>query len=380
MAELISEDERKALFPVTAGGAYLNNAWRGPISSRAAEAAKGYIDGLSTRGVNAWDEWEENWYGAKREFAAFVGAAESEIQFLANASDAFTRIALGIDWQPGDHVVAPRDDYPGVTRALIDLKRRGVVVTLVPPRDDASMPAEDLLAAITDKTRLVAASWVDFRSGYRLDVHTLARECKKRGVLCAIDAVQAVGATPVDIDAVGCEFATFASRKFLNGLDAIGVLFVRDFALERLTPHTLGTYSVESPFDFNWLEQPLAAGAARFQVGAASMPQVYALREAMKLQVEIGRERIAERITELATELRELAVKAGYEPLSEHWEAERRSQIVSIKRSGKLAADDLLARLKAQGVAVSVRGSILRVSPHWYNNEADLQRLFEALR
>ncbi|MCA8915697.1 MAG: aminotransferase class V-fold PLP-dependent enzyme [Planctomycetes bacterium] len=379
MSELLSDAERHELFPVTRAGAYLNNAWRGPISSRAAAAAKGYIDGLSASGVNNWDEWEETWYGAKEEFAEFVGAAESEIQFLANASDAFTRIALGIDWKPGDHCVAPRDDYPGVTRALLDLKRRGVELTLVPPHEDGSMPAEDLIAAITDKTKLVAASWVDFRSGYRMDVHALARECGKRNVLCAIDAVQAIGATPVDIDKVGCQFATFASRKFLNGLDSIGVLYVREFALDRLTPHTLGTYSVESPFDFNWLEQPLAPGAARFQVGATSMPQVYALREAMKLQNEVGREKLGARVTELAVELRERAVQAGYEPLAESWPEERRSQIVSIRRTGKLAGEDLLARLKGRGIAVSVRGSILRVSPHWYNTSADLQSLFEAI-
>lgn len=383
MPEILDQLQRVALFPALGQMTYLNTAWRGPISRPAADAAKGYIDDLALRGVTAFDDWQRVWFATREAFAGFVGARADEIQFLPNATEAFARIALGLDWQAGDHVVVPGRDYPGVARALNDLARRGVQVANVPTRPDGSVPARDLLDAITPRTRLVAASHVDFRTGYRIDAKQLSAGCRARGVLCALDMVQSVGAVPIDLHAIGVDFATFAGRKWLNGLDTLAALYVRADALEALTPHTQGTYSVSRPYDFEHPDQPLAPGAQRFQLGAPAMPQVYALQAALKLQTEIGPARIAARVAELASELRARAADAGFEVIGNDWPAENQSGIVTLARRGKLAeapgADALGARLAAVKVAASARQGILRVSPHFYNNSADLERLLQVL-
>lgn len=376
---MLSATERIRLFPVLGHLTYLNTAWRGPISTPAAEAAKGYIDDLALRGVTGFDDWQKVWYAARDEFAAFVNAQPAEIQLLPNATEAFARIALGIDWRAGDHAVVPARDYPGVARVLNDLARKGVELANVPTRPDGSVPAEDLIAAINPRTRLVAASHVDFRTGYRMDAAKLAAGCRARGALCALDSVQGVGSVPVDVKQWGVDFATFEGRKWLNGLDTLGVLYVRAESLHALTPHTLGTYSVPSPYDFETPNQPLAQGAQRFQLGAPAMPQVYALRAALKLQLELGPARIIARVAELNHELRNMATRHGYGVIGNDWPAENQSGIVSIRREGKLADVGLGAKLAAGKVAASARQGILRVSPHYYNDNADLKRLFEVL-
>lgn len=376
---MLNAADRVRLFPVLGRMTYLNTAWRGPISTPAAEAAKGYIDDLALRGVTGFDDWQKVWYATRDEFAAFVNAQPAEIQLLPNATEAFARIALGIDWRAGDHAVVPARDYPGVARVLNDLVRHGVELANVPTRADGSVPAEDLIAAINPRTRLVAASHVDFRTGYRIDAAKLAEGCRARGALCALDSVQGIGAVPVDVKQWGVDCATFEGRKWLNGLDTLGVLYVRESSLDALTPHTLGTYSVPSPYDFETPNQPLAPGAQRFQLGAPAMPQVYAMGAALKLQNDLGPARIQARVAELAAELREMAAGQGYSVIGNDWPTENRSGIVSLRREGKLADAGLGAKLVAGKVAASARQGILRVSPHFYNESADLKRLFEVL-
>ncbi len=367
------------LFPVTADWAYLNNAYRGPISLPAAAAAKGYVDSLCTRGVTAWADWERTWDDTHTELAAFIGAARDEVQLLANATDALTRVTLGIDWQPGDHAIVFLRDYPGVVRPVLDLARRGVLVTTLPEPEDGGRGVQSVVDAITPRTRLVAASWVDFRSGYKLDVAELANACRARGVFCVIDAVQAIGATPVDAHAIGADAMTFAARKYLNGLDSIGALYIRADVIAQVAPHSRGTYSVPRPFDFNAVEQPHADGARRYMLGAPAMPQVYALQAALRLQREAGPAAIYAATAALADETRKRARAAGLTTFGDDWPAQARSQIVSIRREGKLASEDPADRLTAAKVAVSARQGILRIAPHWYNTSADLQRLFAAL-
>ncbi|MCA8936187.1 MAG: aminotransferase class V-fold PLP-dependent enzyme [Planctomycetes bacterium] len=377
MPELLTDAERHELFPVTREWAYLDNARRGSISAPAAAAAVRYIEGLRDGGVTAWPEWQRVWDETNAAFGKFIGADTDEFQFLVNATESFARVTLGIDWQPGDHAVVAERDYPGVVRAMLDLRRRGVEITLVPDRPDYSRPVEDLLNAITDKTRLVAASWVDFRTGWKLDVKALAQGCRERGVFSFVDGVQAVGALPVDMHDVGADFATFAIRKYLCGLDTLGALYVRRASLSALTPHTQGLFSVANPFDFETLEQRYADGAKRFALGTPSMVQVYSLQAALELQ---ARYPVFERVTEIAEDARQLAREDGFHVLADAWSETNRSQIVVLKREGKLADETLQERLNGAKVAASARQGILRIAPHWYNSANDLQRLFEVLR
>ena len=370
--------EIRELFPVTREYAYLDTAYRGPLCMPARVAAEEYLRSSSELGSLAIARYAEKLGGARKRLGEVFNANASEFVFLANATDAFTRVALGIDWRAGDEVVAPENDYPGLLRPLLDLRRRGVKLVLVPAIDDAVFAAQ-LLAACTPRTRLIAASHVNFRTGLLHDVETLCHEARKRGVLTVVDFVQSAGCLALDFRALGVDFGTFAARKWFCSLDTLGVLFVRGGSLGKITPHSLGLFSVAEPHNFDQLDQPLADGARRFMLGVPPYAQIAAFDAALELQQRIGAREIEERAMELAGAIRQSAREASIECMGEGWPAEARSPITCLRRAGRLAEDSLAKQLQDAKIVASVRQGIVRVSPHWFNSPADITRLFAKL-
>jgi len=372
---MLSRAEIEELFPATRKLVYLDTAYRGPLCKPAGDAAEAYLRSISARGSLEIPHYIELLNNCRKRLATVFNAKPEEFVFLANATDAFSRVTLGIDWREGDEVVAPENDYPGVLRPLQDLRRRGVKLVLVPARDDAVF-AEQLLAACTPRTRLIAASHVNFRTGFCLDVSTLCAGAKKMGVLTAIDFVQSAGCLQLDFGALGADFGTFAARKWFCALDTLGIFYVREESLNKLTPHTLGLFSVAEPHNFDALDQPLAPGARRFMLGAPPYIQIAAFDAALELYQRVGAAEVEAAGRALGRTIREGA-KTGC--LGESWPAGAQAPIVCLRREGKLADESLGPRLLQRGIVASVRKGIIRVSPHWFNAESDVDRLFDAL-
>lgn len=375
---MLSRAEIVELFPATRSLVYLDTAYRGPLCKPAREAAEVYLRNISERGSLEIQRYIDLMHGCRKRLANVFNAKPDEFVFLANATDAFSRVTLGIDWREGDEVVAPGNDYPGVLRPLLDLRRRGVKLVLVPARDDAVF-AEQLLDACTPRTRLIAASHVNFRTGFCLDVSKLCAGAKKKGVLTAIDFVQSAGCLQLDFGALGVDFGNFAARKWFCALDTLGIFYVREEALNKLTPHTLGLFSVAEPHNFDALDQPLAPGARRFMLGAPPYIQIAAFDAALELYQRVGAALVASAVLALGTALREGAKGAKLGCLGERWPDSARSSIVCLRRDGALADDSLGPLLAERKFVTSVRKGIVRVSPHWFNSAADISKLFDVL-
>ncbi len=365
-------DDARDLFPVLQNSTYLNTAWRGPLAKPIQAAVEHYMSDLASRGVAAWDDWHAEFDTTRALFADFVGADSDEVIFLANATEALSRVTLGLDWNAGDNVVVVRGDYSGVTRPMSELARQGVSVNWVEPNHDATVSVQSILDRVDANTRMVAVSHVDFRSGHRIDIEALGQKLRERGVLFLVDCVQSVGALPIDLHAVDCDFATFASRKWLNGLDTLGLLYVRRGSLDTLTPHTRGVYSVAEPFDFDTIDQPHAEGCQRFMLGAPAMPQIYALHAALKLHLEIGVLAIHAQVAALRDHAVGEARELGYSVLA----AESGAGITSLRVPDP---DAVVERLSAQNIMASVRGDVLRLSAHYYNSESEIDRALSAI-
>jgi selenocysteine lyase/cysteine desulfurase len=371
--------EIEDLFPITREYAYLDTAYRGPLCKPARLAAEQYLRAISERASLAIPEYIGKMHACLKRLADVFSARPEEFVFLANATDAFSRVTLGIDWREGDEVVAPANDYPGVLRPLTDLKRRWITLKLVELRDDAVF-AQQLLAACTPRTRLIAASHVNFRTGFCLDVENLCGEARRRGILTAIDFVQSAGCLKLDFGALGVDFGSFAARKWFCALDTLGVFYVRAESLNKLTPHTLGLFSVAEPHNFDALEQPLAPGAKRFMLGAPGYAQIAAFDAALELYARLGAGAVEERVRAHGKAIREGAKAAKIGCVGEGWPANSQVPIVCLRREGKLAADSLAEHLLKQRIVASVRKGIIRVSPHWFTGESDISKVIGALK
>jgi cysteine desulfurase / selenocysteine lyase len=287
-------------------------------------------------------------------------------------------VANGLRFQPGDRVIICDLEFPANASPWLGLARQGVE-TLVIPSEGGRVPEERIIDAIDDRTRLVALSWVQFSTGYRSDLRTIARACHARGALLAVDVMQGLGALAFDVRDLDVDFFGAASHKWLLGPAAIGWFFCRRELLERVEVTVLGQGNYQRGPDTSWLdyELPLWPDARRFEPGIANSLCVAGLEATLDLLAEVGIERIQGQVQYLSDRAAAGVVEKGYILAAprdgDHW-----SGVVSF-RSDRTPSAELFRRLEQHHVVVSLREGMIRVSPHFYNNEADIDRLLAAL-
>ena len=362
-------------FPACEGRTYLNCAAVAPGSTRVRAAINAWLDDHVAQGNMASGQWWTRAAEARARTAALIGASPEEVAFVRSTSHGLAMVAEGLDWRSGDEVaVASAIEYPSNVYAWKHLADRGVRLREIRAVDGAVTP-EAVEDAIGPRTRLVAVSSVQFASGHRTDVDAIGRLCRDRDVLFVVDAIQQAGAFPIDVKASGIHAMAACSHKWMLGLLGIGFLYVDRDLLARLRPVLVGWHSVEDPFAFDGNRFDLRADASRLEEAAPSFPLVYGLGAAVEMLLDAGVADVASHITGLLDRAANALEAIGCEvsPAPEH-----RAGILMIKPAADV--DALAEACAERNIAVSVRRGRLRLSPHLYNNEDDIDALVELLR
>lgn len=366
----------RGAFPACEGHAYLNCAAVAPGSTRVRAAINAWLDDHIAQGSLASTHWWARTAEVRARTAELIGAAPEEIAFVKSTSHGLAMVAEGLDWRPGDEVaVASALEYPSNVYAWKHLANRGVEMREIRTVDGAVTP-ESVEEAIGPRTRLVAVSSVQFASGHRTDVDAIGRLCRDREMLFVVDAIQQAGAFPIDVKASGIHAMAACSHKWMLGLLGIGFLYVDRDLLPHLRPALVGWYSVEDPFAFDGTRFELRTDSSRLEEAAPTFPMVYGLGAAVDMLLEAGVANVAAHITRLLDRAAGALEAIGCEvsPAPEH-----RAGILMIKPAS--ADVDALAEACAErNIAVSVRRGRLRLSPHLYNNEDDIDALVDLLR
>jgi cysteine desulfurase/selenocysteine lyase len=377
-----AQDLRQHFFPVTRNCVYLNHAALGPIPRPVVQATQAYIEDTSAYGVVPESKWVEYERGAHRRLASMIAARPDQIAFTANTSDGLMHLALGLPWREGDTIISAQGEFPSNVYPWLNLREQGVQVHLVPMRD-YRIPTEDVLASITERTRIVSLSLVEFSTGYRNDIAAIARYCHERGILCGIDAMQALGAINIDVQALGIDYLSAASHKWLLSPRTTGILYISDNLLPQLAPARRGWLSVETPFDFFNHAQPLKAGAARFEYSSSNITAIIALDAALGMfeSLEGGMQAVEARILGLTGQAIAGLQQLGYPVVSPQGKGER-SGIVCFKphpRNAGMTVHELVEKLAERNISLAARGDVARISPHFYNSPEELDTLLNAL-
>ncbi|MDO8631846.1 MAG: aminotransferase class V-fold PLP-dependent enzyme, partial [Phycisphaerales bacterium] len=257
------------------------------------------------------------------------------------------------------------------------LRPRGVQVRMV-FEEDGRIPLERIFESIDSRTRLVTISSVQFASGFRTDLATLGEYCQSKGVFLCVDAIQSLGAFPIDAKAMNIDFLAADGHKWLCAPEGIGIFFVRKELQGHLRPTSIGWMSMKEPFNFNRYQFEFADSARRYDSGSYNLAGIYALGGAVELIQEIGVEAISRRLLELTDRLVEGLRTKGYRVLSSRQPGEG-SGIVSFF-SDVHAPQPIQSHLQAEHrIVIAVRAGRLRSSPHVYNTEREIDQLVEAL-
>jgi cysteine desulfurase / selenocysteine lyase len=365
------------LFPATKSLAYLNHSAVSPPSLRVRDAVLAVVDDLGARGVGAAIDQEAIMEETRAFLAGFIGAEVEELAFVTNTSHALSLIAEGVGFQPGDEIaVCETEEYPSNVYPWQRLAReRGVILRSIRSvRGGVTLDA--LREVLSPRTRLVAASSVQYATGAVTDIEAVGALCRERGILFAVDVIQSLGVRPLDVHAACVDFAAAGSHKWTLGLPGSGVFFVRKALIPTLRPALVGWRGTQTPFDFDNVDATLADTAKRFEEGNLSLTGIAALGAGLRLIDEVGKEVVRARVTALLDDLEERLRGLGCDVSPGPGE---RAGILTFA-SPRVPADELFALLDARGVALSVRRGRVRVAPHFYNDSTDLDRLLSVVR
>jgi selenocysteine lyase/cysteine desulfurase len=386
MAELpqLPDDEWakfRSQMPVTQRWAYFDHAAVAPVSGPAQQAIRQWSQQAAEHGDTLWSQWSEGIEATRRSAASVLGARPEEIALVQNTTAGISLIAEGYPWSDGDNVVTLENEFPSNLYPWMNLASRGVQTRRVAV-DGARVTLDRIASACDSRTRIVSVSWVGYASGWRTDIGQLAELVHDRGALLFVDAIQGMGVFPLDVKQTPVDFLAADGHKWMLGPEGAGFLFVRGEHLDLLRPMGVGWNSVVHAHDFSRIELDLRPSAARYEGGSQNMAGFLALGASLRLLQQFGltsqQSPIAGRVLELTDRACERLGEIGAEIVSVRQGAHR-SGIVAFRFSGR----DLRAirqHCLGQGVALGYRAGCLRISPHAYVNEDDIERLIEALK
>jgi len=366
----------RELFPVARTWAYCDHASVGPLPRPTRDALAEFFDAQMLLGKNGVLPFEARRDAVRAQVAAAINAEAGEIAFMRSTSDGALLAATGLDWCESDEIVLADDEFGANAYPWLNLRGRGVRIVLA--RAPGQRVTPELLDRIaTKRTRLVAVSYVGFLDGYRNDVEGIGRWCREHGVLFALDAMQGFGHLPLDVRACNADFAYFGAAKWLLGPQGVSAVYVRREHIERLRPALSSWRSVADPMSFLDYDQPLHPDAQRFEGGTGNYPGIVALGVSLGLLTGAGLANIEHHVLALTDRLIAGAKQAGIGVTSD-LRPEARSAIVLLDRGGR-SVEALTARFDSARVGVTVRETGVRVSPHGYNTDADIDRVLEVL-
>jgi selenocysteine lyase/cysteine desulfurase len=380
IAQLAADENlRQREFPICARKIYCAHAADAPLPRRVAEAMRESIKRASIDARQYENELvriEE----ARALVAQLLGAETDEISFTGPTASGLNTVANGLEWKPGDEVVCYLDDYPANVSPWLALERHGVKPVLLETASIGEITPEIVERALTKRTKLVALSTANYCSGYRIDLDAIGAVCAERGVLFSVDAIQTLGAFPVPLQNV--DFASAGAQKWMLGPSGAGIMFVKKSRCDLLRPAIIGGWNVVSTNFIAQREIQFERGGRRFEPGAYTHSVLAGLRAAVELLLEVGAREISDQIRSLNQLLRDQLAPAGFEFLSPIKE-KNRSGILTF-RHPRISSDRLGEELAKEDIIVSVRfdranRTWLRISPHFYNMAADMERLAAVL-
>jgi len=367
----------RSLFPVTRSWAFFDHAAVAPLPRPAVEAIREWADDSAANGVATESRWLARVEEVRRAFGALLGCDALDVAFVKNTSEGVCFVAEGLDWREGDNVVTAEEEYPANVYPWMNLAARGVELRRVPSRQ-GRIELADLGDAMDARTRLVSLSFVEYASGFRNDLAAVAELCRRRGALFFVDAIQGLGALPLDVQALGIDFLAADGHKWLLGPEGAGVFYARRDRVELLHPISVGWHSVVGAWDFGTIDFRLKPHAGRWESGTFNMAGIVGLGASLELLQQAGVAAVGERILEFTDRLCERAPRAGWAVYSSR-RGDERSGIVSLLPPEGRSPRDAARWLRGQGVVVNHRAGRLRVSPHAYNTADEIDRLVQLL-
>lgn len=372
------QTEFRSRMQVSDDVAYFDHAAVSPLTSAAVEAINEWTADFASRGDMNWPHWRKRVEEVRLFGARLLNADSGEVAITHSTTEGVSFVSEGFDWQPGDNVVIPNNEFPSNLYPWMHLQDKGVEVRQVPV-DKGIVDINRIIETCDENTRIVACSWVGYASGYRLDLDKLANAVHEQGALLFLDAIQGLGLFPLDVKQTPVDFLSADGHKWLLGPEGAGLFYCRAEHLPKLRPSCVGWNSVQNAGDFTKNEFLLKNTADRYEAGTYNTIGNLAFRASLQTFLEFGVDAISATLKTVTDEIcRRVEAETEYRIASDrtddHW-----SSIIAVDVGD---ADPVQVREKciSKNVVLSARGGCLRLAPHVYTSEKDITQLIAALQ
>jgi selenocysteine lyase/cysteine desulfurase len=360
-------------FPATTNMVCYNHAGIAPLPRAALAAQQAFLEDRAAHGSKNYFAWIRAVEETRALAASLMEAKPGEIAFTGNTSMGLSLVAAGLPWRHGDRVVVSAPDFPSVIYPWLNLARLGVNVDYL-ERVDGRISLEAAARALDAPTKMLVVASVDYATGAAADLAGLGALCRERDVLYCLDAVQSLGVLPLNVKQTGAHFAAAGTHKWLCGPMGLGLVYVAEETADLLHTPVAGWKSVIDEENFS-LHFDLKTEAARLEPGTLDVGAIMALGASLTLLLDTGipviRQQVFSHIDALSSELtkRGLAIASPTDPAE-------RSGIVCFEHPNP---EGLFHHCLDHNVALSLRSERLRLSPHFYADQSDIDRFLAVL-
>ena len=369
-------------FPVLARRTYLISASLGPLSRRSRALAEEHLDLWQRLGP------EELWFDhglprlerCRQLFAGLIGADADEVAVVPSVSSGLSSVASAVRFDDRPKIVLSDMDFPTNHYVWRAQEARGAKPDVVASPDGVRIEPDEVVARIDEQTLIVNVNRVLFESSWIMDLVPIVDAAHRHGALVVVDDFHGTGIVPIDVHALGIDVLVTGVLKWLCGGQGLALLYCRRELVESMRPTVVGWFGTKDPFDFDRSGLRFRDDARRFETGTYPLPQAWTASGGLEIIGEVTVEAIRARNQELTLGIIERADDAGLDIASPR-EDDRRGGLVRVRvPGGRAGAEKVLHRLFERDVVLDARDDALRISPHFFNNERDLDRCFEELR
>lgn len=369
--------EARNLFPhLKTDQIYFNHAAIGPWTTLATDRINEYTSQRSGKKIENYSDFMKWSASAKEKLGKLLGAKPERLAWIDNVSNGISILAQGLKWKTGDRIVLNDLEFPSNVYPFLNLMKEGVEIDIVKSQNGV-VHFEDIEKTITQNTKLVSISLVQFLSGYKADIDVIGEYCKKHGIIFCVDAIQATGAVQIDVNKSNVDFLSGGTHKWLMSSQGLSYIYLTEELQSKIEQKFVGWTSVKDSWNLLDYNLTLRDTADKFQNGTMNALGISIFEAVLDLFLKFGMQNIESRILENSNYFIQRLVDVGIEPILMNVSNSNRAAIVSFKHE---KAKEIFDELEKRSIYAAVREGMIRLSPHFYNTKDEIDIVAEELK
>jgi len=372
-----SIEKARSCFPYLKNGIiYFNHASTAPINIRVKERIEAFLKVRSEEKIDDYWAFKAVADETKEMIAGMINCSGERIAFLDNTTNGLIWLAQGINWKSGDRIILNDVEFPANVYPFLQLKEKGVDIDFI-KSTNGIVSAEEVIDAISPATKLISISFVQFLSGYRVDLEKIGKLCKEKDIIFSVDSIQGLGAARLDVEKCNIDFLANGTQKWLLGLQGLAFIYVKKELQDKMKSAPIGWLAVKDAWDLLNFDLSTKETAERFQPGTLNNLGIYAFNSSMKFLKEFGFDEIEKQVLSNSRYFINKLIGIGYTSPLISLPDENLSGIVSFRSENSQLIFNHLNRKK---IVCSLREGYIRFAPHFYNTKEEIDMVVNELK